>query len=103
MSYTEKNFLDLNGLSRYDELIKDYIPITHGYYSNGNFYSDSSLTTLITGETKRLYIDLGAGAFYEYANGVYTRWGAYTNGNNVTISATQPTDQITGDIWLKIE
>ncbi len=103
MSYAEKNFLDLNGLSRYDELIKDYIPITHGYYSNGNFYSDSSLTTLITGEVKRLYIDLNGGAFYEYANGVYTRWGAYTNGNNVTISATQPTDQITGDIWLKIE
>ena len=102
MSYTEKSFLDLNGLSRYDELIKDYIPITHGYYSNGNFYSDSSLTILITGEVKRLYIDLNSGAFYEYVNGVYTRWGGYTNGNNVTISATQPTDQVAGDIWIKI-
>ena len=101
VSYSEKDFLDFEGLSRYDELIKEYIPVTHGYYNNGNFYSDSSLTTLITGEGQRLYIAINTGEFYEYFNNAYQKWGGYTSGTNVKISSTQPTDQIAGDIWLK--
>lgn len=103
MSFTEKNFLDFSGLSRYDELIKDYIPLTHGYYSNGKFYKESSLTTLIVGETKRLYIDLGTNAFYEYTGSAYIKIGGYTNGTNVVVSATQPTDQVAGDVWLVLK
>lgn len=103
MAYNDKNYLDLSGLTRYDTLIKDYIPITHGYYSNGNFYSDSELTTLITGESKRLYIDLAGAAFYEYTGSAFVKIGSYTNGTNVVMSSTQPSGQIAGDIWFKIE
>lgn len=101
MSTINKTYLDLNGLTQYDEKIKEYIPITHGYYNNGNFYSDSSLTTLITGEAKRLYIDLRNNGLYEYINGTYVMFGGGA-GTNVQVSATQPTGQVAGDIWIKL-
>jgi len=101
MSTTNKTYLDLNGLTHYDEKIKEYIPITHGYYNNGNFYSDSTLTTLITGEVKRLYIDLRNNGLYEYISGSYVMFGG-SGGTNVQVSATQPTGQVTGDIWIKL-
>jgi hypothetical protein len=100
VSYTEKDFLDLSGLTRYDALIKEYIPLTHGYYSNGNFYKESSLTTLITGEVKRLYIDLNSNGMYEYTGSAYIKIGGYTNGINAVVSTTQPVDQVAGDIWF---
>lgn len=99
MSYSEKNFLDYDGLSTYDGLIKDYIPITHGYYNNGNFYSDSTFTTLITAESGRLYVGLNTKSLYEYLNNSYHK----VSGNNVAISSSQPSNQDTGDIWLKLE
>ena len=75
MSDINKTYLDLQGLTQYDEKIKEYIPITHGYYSNGNFYSDSELTELITPEGSRLYIDLANNGIYEYKNNQYISFG----------------------------
>lgn len=75
MSDINKTYLDLQGLTQYDEKIKEYIPITHGYYSNGNFYSDSELTELITPEGSRLYIDLANNGIYEYKNNQYVSFG----------------------------
>lgn len=104
MAYNDKNYLDLSGLTRYDTLIKDYIPITHGYYSNGNFYSDSELTTLITGESKRLYIDMTGNTLYEYNGNTYIPMaGVGPGGTNIAVNASQPVGQLTGDIWFKIE
>ena len=99
MSYSEKDFLDFEGLSYYDGLIKGYIPITHGYYYNGNFYSDSAFTTLITAEGGRLYVGLNTKSLYEYLNNSYQK----INGTNIVVSSTQPTNQVVGDIWLKLE
>lgn len=99
MSYSEKDFLDFEGLSYYDGLIKGYIPITHGYYYNGNFYSDSSFTTLIAAEDERLYVGLNTKSLYEYLNNSYHK----INGTNIVVSSTQPTNQVAGDIWLKLE
>lgn len=87
MSNLEKNFLDYNGLSHYDEKIKEYIPIIHGYYNDGNFYSDSSFTELITGEEKKLYVDLVENGLYEYKNNEYIPFsggGGTTNYNNLS-------------------
>jgi len=101
MAYNDKKYLDISGLTRYDTLIKDYIPITHGYYSNGNFYSDSGLTILITGETKRLYVDLAGAALYEYNGTSFVKLSVDSHGTNAIISSTQPSGQIAGDIWFK--
>lgn len=44
-----------------------------GYYYNGNFYEDSEHTTVITGETGKIYIDLTANKSYRWTGSVYTR------------------------------
>lgn len=83
MSNHSKQYLDFNGLSTYHEGTK----ILHGYYnsSNGNFYKESTYTTLISPQEKRLYIDLGSDIIYEYKNNAYvalTGTGSYNNLSN---------------------
>lgn len=55
----------------------DYLPsyvddVVEGYYNaaDGKFYSDSAKTTAITGETGKIYVDLGSseGDIYRYAS-----------------------------------
>ena len=44
-----------------------------GYYYNGDFYEDSEHTTVITGESGKIYIDLTANKSYRWTGTVYVR------------------------------
>jgi len=46
--------------------------VVEGYYSNSVFYSDSALTTAITGESGKIYVDLATNYSYRYS-GSYIR------------------------------
>ena len=97
MAYTNKPFLDIDGLSIYDTQIKRYIPITYGYYNNGTFYSNNTLTSAIIPEEKRIYVDLLASRSFLYNGTTYVEIGTACK-----VSATTPTNQVAGDLWFKL-
>ena len=45
--------------------------VIEGYYYNGAFYSDSSHTTAITGETGKIYVDLPTNTTYRWTGTAY--------------------------------
>lgn len=45
--------------------------VIEGYYYNGAFYSDSAHTTLITGETGKIYVDLSSDTSYRWSGSAY--------------------------------
>lgn len=83
-TYVDGNFLDVSqkgfagGVASLDSTGKvpssqlpSYVDdVIEGYYYNGNFYSDSAHTELITPETGKIYVDLDTNKTY--------RWGGTT-------------------------
>lgn len=47
--------------------------VIEGYYSSSVFYSDQALTTAITGETGKIYVDLSTNYTYRYTGSIYVR------------------------------
>ena len=70
------------------EFLPSYVDdVTEGYYYNGAFYKEAAHTTLITGETDKIYVDLSTEKTYRYSGSVY-----------VEISSTQITNSFTTNI-----
>ena len=74
--------------------------VIEGYYYNGNFYTDSAHTQLITPETGKIYVDLNTNKTY--------RWGVttYVEISQSTIhkfvgTFTVPTSQKTGSATIE--
>ena len=65
--------------------------VVEGYYSTGVFYSDAGLTTPITGEVGKIYIDLLLNQSYRWSGSVYVQISNAVSGINdltdVTISS----------------
>lgn len=62
--------LDSNGKVPSSQLPSYVDDVIEGYYYNGNFYTDSAHTQLITPETGKIYVDLDTNKTY--------RWGGTT-------------------------
>lgn len=64
--------------------------VIEGYYSTGVFYSDSGLTTPITGEVGKIYVDLLLNQSYRWSGSVYVQISNAISGLNdltdVTVS-----------------
>jgi hypothetical protein len=82
---------DPNGIATLDNLGKvnttqlpSYVDdVIEGYYSGGKFYKESAQTTLITGETGKVYLDISVSPADSYRYG----GSAYAKINNVGDSA----------------
>lgn len=65
--------------------------VVEGYYSTGVFYSDAGLTTPITGEVGKIYIDLLLNQSYRWSGSIYVQISNAISGINdltdVTISS----------------
>jgi hypothetical protein len=77
--YRLATFIKANGaVTDFTDCVKDvtYNPdaIIEGFYKagNGQFYKDSSFTTIIEGETSKIYVDLPNNKIYRYRDGSYT-------------------------------
>ena len=77
--YRLATFIKANGaVTGFTDCVKDvtYNPdaIIEGFYKagNGQFYKDSSFTTIIEGETSKIYVDLPNNKIYRYRDGSYT-------------------------------
>ena len=57
--------------------------VVEGYYYNGNFYKESTHTTVITGETGKIYIDLATDKIYRYGGSTYAE---IAQGSLVTVT-----------------
>lgn len=68
--------------------------VISGYYYNGNFYKESSHTTLITGSTDSVYIDVSTTKLYLYNSSSYDEVGSgsSTLGGLTDVDITTPTD-----------
>ena len=86
---------DPNGIATLDNLGKvntsqlpSYVDdVVEGYYSGGKFYKESAHTTLITGETGKVYLDISVSP----ANSYRYSGSAYVKINNVGDSAANTT------------
>ena len=63
--------LDANGKVPSSQLPSYVDDIIEGYLYNGAFYSDSAHTTLITGETGKIYVDLTTEKTYRWSGSAY--------------------------------
>lgn len=81
-----------NGIAPLDGTTKipsQYLPsyvddVIEGYYYNDAFYEDSAHTTLITGETGKIYVDLSTDKTYRYSGSVYFEISNTQVSNNFT-------------------
>lgn len=58
--------------------------VIEGYYKNSNFYKDSTGSTLITGETGKIYVDITTNKIYRWSGNSYviisdtqSKWGSF--------------------------
>ena len=84
-TYVDSNFLDVsqkgsaNGVASLDSngkvpssQLPSYVDdVIEGYYYNGNFYTDSAHTQLITPETGKIYVDLDTNKTYRWSGSTY--------------------------------
>lgn len=47
--------------------------VVEGYYYNSRFYTTSAHTTVITGETGKIYVDLATNSCYRYGGSAYVK------------------------------
>lgn len=59
--------LDASGKVPSENLPSYVDDVIEGYYDNGAFYKESAHTTLISGETGKIYVDLGANKTYRWS------------------------------------
>ena len=63
--------LDSSGKVPTSQLPSYVDDVIEGYFSDGVFYSDSSHTTAMTGETGKIYIDLSTEKCYRFGGSAY--------------------------------
>lgn len=63
--------LDANGKVPSSQLPSFVDDVIEGYLSSGKFYKESSLTTAITGETGKIYIDLNTNKTYRWSGSAF--------------------------------
>lgn len=103
MAYTGKNFLDLTGLTAYDEKIKNYIDTADALAikfakisTDGNtllLYKDKNASAASTEESADFKISMGSSALRSLVESLGTAAGATLNSSTDTYSVT-----FTGDI-----
>ena len=65
--------LDASGKVPSSQLPSYVDDVIEGYYYNGAFYSDSSHTTQITGESGKIYVDLSTDTTYRWSGSIYVQ------------------------------
>lgn len=75
----------LNASSKIDETyLPSYVDdVIEGYFYNGNFYKESSHTTVITGEVGKIYVDLTTDKTYRYGGSTFVE---ISSGTTVSVS-----------------
>lgn len=74
--------------------------VIEGYYYNGNFYTDSAHTQLITPETGKIYVDLNTNKTYRWGGTTYVEISQSTIHKFVG-TFTVPTSQKTGSATIE--
>lgn len=112
-TYVDTNFIDItqkgsaNGVASLDgngkvpsSQLPSYVDdVVEGYYYNGQFYTDSAHTQLITPETGKIYVDLNTNKTYRWGGTTYVEISQSTIHKYVeTIKFYNETDTKTFDI-----
>ncbi|MGN1480301.1 hypothetical protein [Porcipelethomonas sp.] len=63
--------LDADGKVPSSQLPSYVDDVVEGYYYSNNFYTDSSHTNLITGETSKIYVDMDTNLSYRFGGNMY--------------------------------
>lgn len=90
--------LDGNGKVPSSQLPSYVDDVVEGYYYNGQFYTDSAHTQLITPETGKIYVDLDTNKSYRWGGTTYVEISQSTIHKYVgefTVSSTQTTGSAT--------
>ena len=111
-TYVDTNFIDItqkgsaNGVATLDgngkvpsSQLPSYVDdVVEGYYYNGQFYTDSAHTQLITPETGKIYVDLNTNKTYRWGGTTYVEISQSTIHKFIgefTVSSTQTTGSAT--------
>lgn len=111
-TYADTNFINItqkgsaNGVATLDgngkvpsSQLPSYVDdVIEGYYYNGQFYTDSAHTELITPETGKIYVDLNTNKTYRWSGTTYVEICQSTIHKYVgefTVSSTQTTGSVT--------
>lgn len=65
--------LDENGVVPSSQLPSFVDDVVEGYYYNGKFYKESTHSTVITGESGKIYLDLATNLSYRFGGTAYTQ------------------------------
>lgn len=90
--------LDGNGKVPSSQLPSYVDDVIEGYYYNGQFYTDSAHTKLITPETGKIYVDLNTNKTYRWSGTAYVEISQSTIHKFIgefTVSSTQTTGSAT--------
>ena len=90
--------LDGNGKVPSSQLPSYVDDVIEGYYYNGQFYTDSAHTQLITPETGKIYVDLNTNKTYRWGGTTYVEISQSTIHKFIgefTVSSTQTTGSAT--------
>ena len=90
--------LDGNGKVPSSQLPSYVDDVVEGYYYNGQFYTDSAHTQLITPETGKIYVDLNTNKTYRWGGTTYVEISQSTIHKFIgefTVSSTQTTGSVT--------
>ena len=90
--------LDSNGKVPSSQLPSYVDDVVEGYYYNGQFYTDSAHTQLITPETGKIYVDLNTNKTYRWSGTTYVEISQSTIHKFIgefTVSSTQTTGSVT--------
>ena len=90
--------LDGNGKVPSSQLPSYVDDVVEGYYYNGQFYTDSAHTQLITPETGKIYVDLDTNKTYRWGGTTYVEISQSTIHKFIgefTVSSTQTTGSVT--------
>ena len=90
--------LDGNGKVPSSQLPSYVDDVIEGYYYNGQFYTDSAHTKLITPETGKIYVDLNTNKTYRWGGTTYVEISQSTIHKFIgefTVSSTQTTGSAT--------
>lgn len=111
-TYADTNFINItqkgsaNGVATLDgngkvpsSQLPSYVDdVIEGYYYNGQFYTDSAHTQLITPETGKIYVDLNTNKTYRWSGTTYVEISQSTIHKFIgefTVSSTQTTGSVT--------
>ena len=95
--------LDSNGKIPSSQIPNSVYDTIEGYYYNGNFYEEDTHTTLITGETGKIYIDIANNSLYRYNGSTYIAvgGGSLPNATSTVVGGIKIRfDSTTGSLYI---